>query len=678
MSSGLTVDDANALGLELLTAADTKALSSSFLGLQSMKINYYGTDGQPITDYPQGDPFFRVRYLTKSKDFSGVAGGKQQRYSQLPDTLPVAYFPRNIEWLPVATNYKKPLLITEGELKAAKACKEGFACVGLGGVYNWRAMKAGIEWLPSLDLVEWRRRNVYVCFDSDYKTNPQVCKALWEFAEKLVSKGSMVYLVTLPAIGGLDKTGLDDFLVHSGTGAQEKLRTLLAEAEPLGLSAPLWTLNHRFLYVGDPGMVVDVATTHKIPPQAFVGHHQAAATYQERALKSNGMVSYKPVPAAQAWLKWPLRNEATGLVYEPGASAFITQEKMPGRYWNTWPGWGCVRSKGGSAKPFIDLLTHLFAGSESCSMHWFLCWLAYPLQNPGAKLFTSAVIHGVRHGTGKSMVGYTMARIYGRNFTEISAADLQRDHNDWAENKQFVMGDDVAGSNKRAEADNLKKLITQKELRLNPKFIPTYTIRDCINYLFTSNHSDAFFLEDDDRRFAIFEVLVGPLPGEFYTAYIDWLDNKDGAEQVFEMLLEYDTKDWNPAAPAMKNAARARMINNGQSDHGEWCRALIDSPDSILHIGNLKLTKDLFTSKELVSLYDPDGRTKVTANGISRELAKLGVRMVNMGFPVKTSDGKSARYLILRNADKWTEAAALDAQAYLNGQLKTGGTGEKF
>jgi len=44
-SSGLTIDDAKLLGLELLTAADTKALSSTFLGLQSMKLNYYDTGG---------------------------------------------------------------------------------------------------------------------------------------------------------------------------------------------------------------------------------------------------------------------------------------------------------------------------------------------------------------------------------------------------------------------------------------------------------------------------------------------------------------------------------------------------------------------------------------------------------------------------------------------------------
>ena len=58
------------------------------------------------------------------------------------------------------------------------------------------------------------------------------------------------------------------------------------------------------------------------------------------------------------------------------------------------------------------------------------------------------------------------------------------------------MGDDVTGSDKRADADFLKKLITQKELRVNVKYLPAYTVKDCINYFFTANHPDSFFLED--------------------------------------------------------------------------------------------------------------------------------------------------------------------------------------
>src|SRR5690606_17830809 len=151
---------------------------------------------------------------------------------------------------------------------------------------------------------------------------------------------------------------------------------------------------------------------------------------------------------------------------------------------------------------------------------------------PGVKMFSSAVVYGIKHGTGKSLIGYTLGRIYGKNFTEIKQKDLHSQFNEWAEARQFVMGDDITGSDKRHDADILKTLITQQELRINPKYVSSYVVPDCINYFFTSNQPDAFFLEDDDRRFFVHEVKVGPLPEEFYMDYELWL-HTGGAAAVF-------------------------------------------------------------------------------------------------------------------------------------------------
>ena len=408
-------------------------------------------------------------------------------------------------------------------MKAAKACKEGFPTLGLGGVYNWRSNKLGLEWLPSLDPIEWQKRNVYLCFDSDYKTNSMVCAALREFANELQRRGSFVFLVALPQLPGLEKIGLDDFLVHAGPSANEMFRELLANAEPLGLSAPLWDFNSKYVYIRKPGLIIDQSDMeNKVSPGAFKDHLESSTNYQERQIKADGSISFKAVSAAAAWLKWPLRLEAMRLTYQPGEDRFTNNE------FNTWPGWGCDAKKG-DVKPFKALLSHLFGTAEPAALEWFTRWCAYPLQYPGVKMFSSVVIHGIKHGTGKSLVGYTLAKIYGKNFTEINQMDLHNNFNEWAESKQFVMGDDVTGSNKRQDADFLKKMITQKELRINAKYTPSYVVPDCINYFFTSNHPDSFFLDDDDRRFFIHEVLATPREEEFYVEYMlmdrDWETN---------------------------------------------------------------------------------------------------------------------------------------------------------
>lgn len=662
-SSGLTLADAEVLRIESLSADQTARLHEIFKPLCSLKLNYIGPDGRPLGDWPKAKPFYRLRYLEEEAGFDQLTGKKPLRYVQEPNTAPVAYYPANQDWK-LLDDPDEPLILTEGELKAAKACKEGFPTIGLGGVYNWRAFKLGIAWLPSLELVNWVKRNVYVCFDSDYRTNPLVCHALNELAEELYRQGSFVYMVSLPQLPDTEKTGLDDFLVHAGPTAAQQLRQLLSEAEPLGLSRPLWQLNQKYVYVQDPGLIINQATCVKTSPAAFRDHLQSTLSYQERQLKSDGSVSFKPVSAAAAWLKWPLRSEVLKLTYKPGKPKLLTDPPL----FNIWPGWGVEPTKG-DVRPFLELIDHLFTGAEPEAKRWFLCWCAFPLQHPGVKLFSSCVLHGIRHGTGKSFIGYTLGRIYGKNFTEISQLDLHNSFNEWAEGKQFVMGDDVTGSNKRADADFLKKLITQRELRVNAKYIPSYVVPDCVNYFFTANHPDAFFLEDDDRRFFIHEVQVGPLPEEFYVEYDLWLDS-GGSAAVFDWLLRLDLGNFNPAAPAFRTMAKERMIVNMQSDLAGWVRQLIATPDAVLKLGDMVVGKDLFTAKELLQFYDPAGKTGTTANGVGRELARAGVRQVCAGKPIRLSTGEQGRFYAVRNRDAWAKKTMAQATEYLEAQFK--------
>lgn len=667
-SSGLTWEDAKLLHIEPLDPDQTAQLHPAFKRLASLRFAYLDPAGQPISDVPGGAPFYRLRYLEPAPlDFKQLTSKKKKepKYMQVPETLPVAYFPGNVPWQELLADVDRPLMITEGELKAAKACQVGLPTIGLGGVHNWRSYKRGITWLPSLEAVNWVRRYVYICFDSDYRTNPNVCLALKELAEELGRRGAFVMLVSLPELPDLDKTGLDDFLVHDGPLAVDHLRELLRDATPLGLTAPLWSLNEKYVYVQDPGLVINQATRFKATPSAFREHLEAPLVYQERQLRADGSVSFEAVSAAGHWLRWPLRREVNKLTYQPGREQFILNGV--GQF-NLWPGWG-VEPKAGDVTPFLELVDHLFTGAEPAAKTWFLRWCACPLQHPGVKLFSSIVLHGIRHGTGKSLVGYTLGRIYGKNFTEISQQDLHNSFNEWAEGKQLVLGDDVTGSNKRQDADFLKKLITQREMRVNMKYVPSYTVPDCINYFFTANHPDSFFLEDDDRRFFIHEVQVGPLPEEFYVGYDLWLDT-GGSQAVFNYLLKLELGDFNPAAPALRTAAKERMISNVQSDLGSWVRQLLSNPDYVLRVGEIPIEKDLFTSKELLQLYDPLSKTGTTANGLGRELARAGVRQLLGGKPVRLNDGSQGRYYIIRNREAWEVAVHGKAQQHLEAWLR--------
>jgi hypothetical protein len=656
-SSGLTLADAKQLHITYVESATT--VDKSYPPLPALVFNYMDPrTGKPFTFKPHWPEYSRVRILKEPGGFDAQSKKKPLRYLQPPDSGIAAYFPTNVAWDDILDDPNEPLIITEGELKAAKACKEGFATIGLGGVQSYKSAKSGFMLLPELEQINWIKRRVFICYDSDTRTNENVCNALNELAEVLASRGAIPYVLPMPSVIDDGKTGLDDYLVVRNT---ESFQTLMDDtAQILTLAQPLFNISNKYVYVKNPGIVLVRDTGQKVAPSAFKDH-ALTTEFAEQYLSPSGAISIRSVSAAAAWLKWPLRVEADQLTYMPGHEQLVEQHGR--KQWNTWPGWGCSPEEG-VVQPFLDLIEHLFK-NDNAARDWFIKWLAYPLQYPGTKLFTSALLWGVKHGTGKSLIGYTMGAIYGKNFTELNQKDLYDGFNEWAENKQFVMGDDVTGSDKRHDSDRLKKFITQKELRLNIKHVQSFTVPDCINYYFTANGPTALFLEDDDRRAFIHEIVSPPLDEAFYVDYGLWLETTGPAALFNYLMHEVDCSDFNPAAPAYRTAAKERMIADVRSDLGAWVSALLTSPEEILKVGQIDLHHDLYTNRELLNLYDPDGKTGTTANGLGRELRRVGIIYALGGKPI-TAKGKTDRYYIVRNLEKWGFALPAAIQAHLN------------
>ena len=165
--------------------------------------------------------------------------GKPIKYESPKGSANRAYFPPATRT--VLKDSTAPLILTEGEKKAAAADQHGFACIGLVGVYGWqRKMQRDADGkpvgeralIPDLASIPWQGRQVFVCFDSDAATNPNVRRAEWYFAEALARMGAIVKVIRLPqGDAGPDgkpcKLGLDDFLLARGHDA---FRELLAAA----------------------------------------------------------------------------------------------------------------------------------------------------------------------------------------------------------------------------------------------------------------------------------------------------------------------------------------------------------------------------------------------------------------------------------------------------------------
>lgn len=632
----LDADDAKLLRIKPADPQELAALE--FPVKQAMELPYFDAAGG-LTG------FKRWRYLEDTRSpLMQKTDKKPMRYIQAGGTVSEVYLPPIVDWAAIQKDPAVQIAITEGELKAACATKHAMPCIGLGGVYSFKSTKKKLPLLPIFYDFVWKDRYVMMAYDSDAHSNPMVVKARSELCQELLALGALPYIVNITAADDNSKRGLDDLVYQEGAA---ELVALISEAEAFAPSAALHQLNTELVYVKDPGMVVVLESGLKMRASDFVNHAYSNRHYWEELLTPQGEPKMVKKKAANGWLEWAFRLELERIVYAPGGPKITDAAE-----YNIWAGWGCEPKKG-DIKPWRDLLDHLF---EDCKeeREWFERWCALPLQQPGAKMYSAAVLWGVNTGTGKSLVGYTLGRIYGKNFTEIGDKELQDDRNEWSIGKQFVMGDDVTGQDQRKYADKLKKMITQQKMRIDQKYVPSYEVIDVINYLFTSNHPDAFFLEDDDRRNFVHEVSSAAKPREWYQAYMAWL-KAGGASALFHHLLNLDLKGMTAEDRAPNTNARQAMISDGLSDIGRWARRLRDDPDHVLRLGNVILKGDLWSSQELLKLYDPEGKHRVTIGGLGKELKRAGFRQAYKGMPVLTSNGQQ-RLFIVRSKEKWPDA----------------------
>jgi hypothetical protein len=649
-SSGLDVNDAIKLGITFVP--NCAVLGPSFQALKGMTLPYFDINGAQTE-------FFRARYLELPSGF-GAQIAKPQRYAQKVGSLNEVYLPPFVDWQVLANRPTEEILITEGELKAACAAKHGYNCMALGGVSTWSSAKRNIPLLEPLPQLDWHGRSVIIVFDSDASTNPNVARAQVALAKMLLSMGALPKVATLPPALNGDKQGLDDFLI-----AGNSLQPILAEVRSLELGDRLSEMNSKFAYVMDQDVVIELETAHRIKRDSFVNGLLANHSVIEYQPSANGTLKRTEVKVAAEWLKWSARLDVQKVTYEPG-KAQITDKNE----YNTWPGWGC-EPRPGDVAPWTSMLGFLF-GNDTESIKLFEQWCAYPLQYPGTKLFTSVVLWGPETGTGKSLIGYTLGSIYGQNFTEIGNTELHASFNEWAINKQFILGDEISGTDKRQEADKLKALITQQSLRINMKNLPTYTVPDCINFYFTSNHPDAFFLADSDRRFFILRTKPDARrEPEYYAKYMQWLGN-GGSEALFDYLMRIDVSDFNPKAPAPITESKLELVDHGRSDLSGWVAYFMDNMElELARLAEYLQVKpnalDVVLNTHLKWLYDGGGTTRVTPNGLGRELSRFGLKTVG---PVPCAAYGKRRFYVLRNANKWLNVPPIELTKYLDSNFK--------
>src|SRR6266404_3530967 len=485
-------------GRELLlidcpTAPPTLPISHQGENTRGMAIVYTNLDGIKTG-------FYRYRYYTPhSPRVSEWAKSKPIRYTQPQGHAPALYYPRieGLDWRVVSKEKDAPVIITEGELKAVACCigvptqTEGYggiatigfsgrATIGLGGVWNWRK-----DGTPIKDFDEWcwSDREVFIIFDSDVADRPDLKIAQYMLANELDKRVAQVYVGQVPSDGR--KMCLDDYILEGGD-----IDELLMDAEEHGVSRQIREVSEYCIIVKKPtGYLYNIGGNEwELKNRVHIQTLMADKQYIGKIVDGKGVVKYKTHRLLDKWEESPFRVVVDKLYYLPGE-----MEKIVDNKWNTWQGWGVEPCRGG-VELFKTLMGYLLTGLTPEEQNWVYCWLAFPLQYPGTKMFSALVLWGTGKGTGKSSLGLTMAQIYGSNYVKVGKKDLNKNFNSHLKDKQFAMGEEITSGEGREFNDYLKEIITQKTVLIEEKYITARQVTDRLNWFFNSNDPQAFFL----------------------------------------------------------------------------------------------------------------------------------------------------------------------------------------
>jgi putative DNA primase/helicase len=227
-------------------------------------------------------------------------------------------------------------------------------------------------------------------------------------------------------------------------------------------------------------------------------------------------------------------------------------------------------------------MVHFLCNDDIKVIHWLICWLAYPLQNVGAKMASAVLMHSEVQGSGKSLLfDVVMNKIYGEYGRVLGQHQLESQYTDWRSRVLYGVFEEIFSRNEKFnQAGILKQMITGKTQRIEKKFMSGWEEANHMNSAFLSNEVLPFPVEPSDRRM----MVIWPqskLPDRLMADVLNEIDN-GGIEAWYRYLLEYPLDGFHGHTEPLMTQAKHDLIYYGLPSwelfYQEWRDGLIDAP----------------------------------------------------------------------------------------------------
>lgn len=279
--------------------------------------------------------------------------------------------------------------------------------------------------------------------------------------------------------------------------------------------------------------------------------------------------------AFKLWDESWQRQIKRGLCFEPSG-------QVPPNYINLFRGFEYPRGSVG-ARGCQKILDHIFnlSGCREAEYRYLLNWIAYPLQNAGAKMDSSVIMYGAE-GPGKSVLWeQVVAKIYGEYAITIGQAQLESQFTGWQSSKLFALCEEVVSRAERSQhKGQLKHLVTGRTVLINEKNLPLREETNHINFVFLSNSTIPLELDMGDRRYLV--LYCGNVPqGDYFKELFNEINN-GGVAEFYEYLMQLDLSNFNQHTRPPLNQDKQNLIDASLPSPilfiNEWKAGHLDIP----------------------------------------------------------------------------------------------------
>jgi hypothetical protein len=246
----------------------------------------------------------------------------------------------------------------------------------------------------------------------------------------------------------------------------------------------------------------------------------------------------KQVSLGTWWLRHEHRRQCERVVFDPGAAPNPVEL-------NLWRGFAVEPDDSGDCSLYLAHATDVICSNDDEHATYLLDFLAWGVQNPGKRAEVAIVLRG-DEGTGKGTLVHAYGSLFGTHYSHISQpGHLVGNFNAHLQQTRVLFADEAFFAGDRRQEGVLKSLITEPQIKIEPKGVDAFTVPNMLMIFMASNNDWVVPAGASARRYFVLDVSEARKQDHAYFDAIEKELDNGGRAALLHFLLSRDLTAFN-------------------------------------------------------------------------------------------------------------------------------------